>query len=150
MNDSLAIHSKSDDLSVLSLQVELPATPAEVFRCFTEPTTLTKWWPQEAEIEPGTGGSYVLKWPAMGWTLRGSYLVFESDSRLRFTWNWDHGPNLPERIVEISFHSAERNSCRLEITHGDYDSGSIDQEDRSSHEQGWRHFLGQLNELLVH
>ena len=41
----------------LVFEAEYPGIdPAELFTFWTEPDLLTRWWPQEAEIEPHIGG----------------------------------------------------------------------------------------------
>ena len=152
------IEDTSSDQSVLRLRTVVPAPPSRVFAHFTEPNLLTLWWPEEARLDARTGGDLELSWPAMNWTLRGRYLEFAPE-RLRFTWRWEHEPDLPERTVTVEFEGVEEDQaasasghelghCQLTVSHGTYEDSDRDQEDRSGHDAGWRHFLGRLFETL--
>jgi len=131
----------------LILTGEVAASPESLFRHWVEPDLLAQWWAQEAEIDPRVGGEYVLSWPRMGWNLRGRYTRFEPGKQLGFTWNWDHEPNLPERVVDVRFEPAA-GGTRLAITHGPYSDTPEDQQDRQSHLDGWQHFVQRLAEVV--
>lgn len=145
------------------VQVESPATIAVVrarlaglsveqaFEAWTEPDQLVRWWPQQvtmlprAESAPGAG--YVLEWPGMSWRLRGVYLVWECPQLLVFSWQWDHEPNLPQRMVTARFVPGPEHSTELLVTHGVYGESQREQEDRQSHIDGWLFFLDRLASL---
>ncbi len=141
----------------LRVQCDLAAPLRVVFACWVEPALLTRWWPQQAVVEPGAGGAYHLAWPQMGWSLRGHYLVFDMPERLSFTWRWDHDPaEEPERHVAISLAAledaagAEHVTTRLLLTHGPYGATPAEQALRDeSHLAGWRHFLPRLGALVA-
>lgn len=131
----------------LLLTAEFPQlTPNDLFDYFTQPNLLTKWWPQQAETDPQPGGRYRLSWPDMNWELFGEYFTFESGRTLVFSWQWAHDLQMPQRQVKIEFAPHEDGS-KITLTHGSYDNSARDQEDRQSHWDGWRHFLGQLQQL---
>jgi uncharacterized protein YndB with AHSA1/START domain len=97
-------------------------------------------------VEPRVGGRYRLLWPAMGWELFGHYATFEPGERLAFTWEWTHEPELPARLVDITFEP-HGDGCRVTVTHGSYGHTAVEKEDRQSHIDGWFHFLGRLQRL---
>jgi uncharacterized protein YndB with AHSA1/START domain len=125
-------------------------TPAQLFDYWTQPELLTRWWPQEAEIDAQLGGAYHLAWPGMGWHLRGAYTAFEPGQRLGFTWRWDHDAAAePTRQVEVAFEPLG-DGTRLRVTHGPYADTPHDQEIRNEHHLvGWTHFLGQLQQQFT-
>jgi uncharacterized protein YndB with AHSA1/START domain len=118
-------------------------SPQKAFDYFTRPELLTRWWPQEASVEPRAGGVYRMGWPAMNWELSGRYSIFEPAERLAFTWQWSHRPDLPARTVDVVFEPAGQGS-RLTVTHGLYGDTDAEQDDRQSHIDGWIHFLSKL------
>jgi uncharacterized protein YndB with AHSA1/START domain len=138
---------ETDDstLQRLELRGAVPASASEVFAAFVEEGRITQWWPDEADIDPVVGGAYELRWPAMEWTLRGTFTDVDPDRRLAFTWSWDHEPGTPHRTVRITFTPAEAGT-ELTLTHGDYTPA--DAEERQSHLDGWQFFLGRLAALL--
>jgi uncharacterized protein YndB with AHSA1/START domain len=123
-------------------------TPQQVFEYFIKPDLLSKWWPQQAEVDARPSGAYHLSWPGMNWHLRGVYREFVPGEKLTFTWKWDHEPQLPERTVEVIFAPISEGT-RVTIRHGTYDSSPADKDDRQSHIDGWIHFLAQLQKTLT-
>ena len=47
---------------VLRKEIEIAAPVDEVWKALTDPQELTKWFPLEARITPGVGGSLFLSW----------------------------------------------------------------------------------------
>jgi uncharacterized protein YndB with AHSA1/START domain len=132
----------------LIVETDFPGfTPDDLFAHFTEPELLVRWWPQEAEVEPGAGGHYHLSWPGPRWHLRGRHTEWEPGKRLAFTWAWDHDPEgTPGRTVTIEiFPAGEGAGMRLE--HGPYSDSAEDQQARQGHVEGWSYFLPKLKEL---
>lgn len=66
---------------MLEFETELDATPAAVWRALTEAEGLMGWFPLEARVAPGEGGSVWLSWgEGMEWSLDIS--VWEPERRL--------------------------------------------------------------------
>lgn len=118
--------------------------PEYLFTCFVDPSLLVQWWPQTADVDPRLGGSYHLSWPSMNWHLRGDYTEFSPGEALGFTWKWDHDGDKPPRTVRITFEPHQAGT-RLTIVHGTYTESEDDQEERSGHIEGWKHFLTKLD-----
>ena len=133
----------------LRVAADLPSVGTEgLWRAWTDPDELARWWSQEAELDLRVGGAYHLGWPAMGWHLRGEYTEVARPERLAFTWAWDHEPDAPVRTVAIDFQPfVDGSGTRMVITHGPYGPGREEAEDRQSHLDGWRHFLERLASL---
>lgn len=140
--------SESDWLVVMA---EFPTIgPGALFEHWTTPALLRRWWPQEAEAEGHVDGIYHFSWPNMGWSLRGYYTSFEPGKSLSFTWKWDSEPDLaPIRHVIVTFETLAEGGTQLIIIHGPYAESREDQEERAGHLDGWRHFLGRLQQLLL-
>ena len=136
------------DFRVLGLEMRFAGVPLEdVFRHFTEPELLTRWWPQKAEVDASVIGAYRFEWPAMNWVLYGVYTAFEPDRRVEFTWQWEHEPDLPPREVDILFEE-DGDGTKLTLAQGGYGRDDREQADRNSHIEGWTHFLSKLQALL--
>ncbi|GAB4582141.1 MAG: hypothetical protein Fur0022_48970 [Anaerolineales bacterium] len=143
------------------IQVETPTTIAVVkatlpgftaeqaFDAWTQPEKLTAWWPQRVALLPNSdsavGAEYILEWPLMKWTLRGTYLAWERPRLLTFTWKWDHEPDLPMRTVVVQFGQSQENRVSIVIVHGTYSEATRDREDRQSHIDGWLYFMEKLS-----
>ena len=139
------------DLTTLIFETRFPDTNTQkVFNYWTQPTLLQKWWPQEAEIEPHTGGQYHLSWPKMNWHLRGHYTSFEPGERLTFTWRWDDEvEGSYETVVDVTLESNTNGETRMLLTHGPYAETPEEQNLRlEQHLTGWLHFLPRLQECV--
>ena len=121
---------------------EIPGSPAEVYRYFTEASLLTQWWPIEATVDVRTDGEYELAWPSQGTRLLGQYLVVEPAARLVFTWSFAHEPTAP-RTVDLVF-SATDGSTRLVIEH----THGPDRDERQGYIDGWKYFIERLRSIL--
>jgi uncharacterized protein YndB with AHSA1/START domain len=132
----------------LTIQADLPADAARVWDFFVDPALIERWWPAKAESDLRIGGAYVFAWPTQGWTLRGRYTDVEPGRFLGFTWQWDHEPDMPARLVKIAIEPAAGGS-RVTVNHGTYGDTATEREDRQSHRDGWLHFLGRLGEALA-
>ena len=113
----------------------------ELFDYWVTPTLLTQWWPREAEVVPGKGGTYKFLWPEMGWELQGKYLEFEPANKLGFTWKWNHEPiDRPTLYVELRFQDGPNGGTLLTIGQGPYTDSPESQVDRQGHLEGWTHY----------
>jgi len=72
--------------------VEIAQTPARVFKAFTEPLLVTRWYATEASVDARTGGSYRVKLRD-GRVRDASIDVWEPGRRLRLIYMTD--PDLP-------------------------------------------------------
>jgi uncharacterized protein YndB with AHSA1/START domain len=123
---------------VLEGQVD-GASPEDVTRHFTEPELVTTWWAEHAEVD--AAGSFIMRWPAQEWTLRGRFIENDPGRRVRFTWHWDHEPLVPVRTVLVTT-APTGGGTQVTVTHGDY--GPDDADERQGHAEGWQYFFGRL------
>lgn len=144
MSGSPSIRQLPTGLDQLRLEaVYAGAQAAALFDCLTRAGRLVSWWPQTAETDPRLGGRYRLAWPALGQTLFGEYTQFEPGRNLAFTWNWEHAPELSQRVVSVQLAPLGEGT-QLTLAHGPYRADARDQDDRQSHLDGWRYFLARL------
>ena len=117
----------------------IPTPAGDVIPWFVEPEKLKGWWGIDHRIVPAVGGEYVIGWPHIGRTLTGQIAEI-SETRLMFSWNFDHEPDLPPRMAAISVHQ-QGDAARIEIRHGPYRADDSDAEERTGHLEGWTYFL---------
>jgi uncharacterized protein YndB with AHSA1/START domain len=124
--------------------------PRALFDYWTNPTLLRRWWPQVATTDARVDGVYHFSWPGLGWSLRGYYTAFEPGKSLSFTWKWDNEPDLaPIRHVIVTFETLAEGGTQIMIIHGPYGETREDQEERAGHFDGWAHFLGKLQQVVM-
>ncbi|MEL6298742.1 MAG: SRPBCC domain-containing protein [Pseudomonadota bacterium] len=135
-----------------------PAEPARVFRAWTEPDQVMKWFGPgpgslvSAEIDLRVGGAwrFVVSDDDDGRSsLQGEYTVVEPAEQLQFTWRHvreradGEREETPKSTVTVTFepHGA---ATRLHLRH----EGIIREDGRKGVGHGWETTLGQLGDLL--
>ncbi len=138
------------DESALLVKATFPHThPVDLYDYWVRAELITEWWVERvAQLEAVEGGKYQFEWPKIDSTLRGTFQQVVPGLHLRFTWTWDHLPELPLRMVNINFiPTYDERGTYLRIRHGNYDNSDRDQSDRQNHLDGWLYFLERLQEV---
>jgi len=139
--------------TTLQFKRTLSATREKVFRAWTEPAEMKKWFaPSDefsvpfAEVDLRVGGQYRIGMkPPEGnevYIATGTYREVHPPDKLVFTWGWE-GPNWYETRVTIELR-AVGNSTELVLTHELFPSV----EERDKHNHGWMGCVGRLEKLL--
>jgi uncharacterized protein YndB with AHSA1/START domain len=108
----------------------IDAPREEVFRAWTEPEQLRRWWGPgeftcpEAQVDLRPGGSYRLAMqPAAGdpFIVAGTYREVDPPRRLVYTWRWESGPAADgsESLVSVEFND-RGNRTEIVLTHTDF------------------------------
>ena len=137
-------------------EIEIEATPKQVWRALTDADQLTGWYVERAEVEPRAGGKYFISWGEGmdGW---GKIDVWEPPHRLRLVHlpagGGDPGPNDPpleEPIIEEYTIEASGGTTVLRMVN----SGIPDSADWDSFydgtDVGWDGFFLALRHYLLH
>lgn len=127
---------------VVRLVGEVAADPDTVYRYFTDPALLTRWWAEEAKTDPRSDGDYQLSWPSQGTRLLGTYIVVDAGKRLAFTWAFAHEATAPA-TVDIKFLPSDAGT-ELVIEHSHRD----DPDERQGYIDGWRFFIERLRAVI--
>jgi len=144
-------------MNVQSEQLRLERTFAapreEVFRAWTQPEVLRRWWAAapdwegtRAEVDVRVGGRYRLSMrdPQSGdeHTVGGEYVEIDPPARLVYTWTWEGGdadsPSAGSMVTVEFLEDGERTTVVL--TH----DGIADERSRDQHAQGWTGCLDNL------
>lgn len=128
--------------------IEVQATPERVFALWTEPDQLVSWWPEAATFEPRVGGEIRLEFPQGNVT--GEVTRFDPPRGLGFTWIRSDFPDYPT-TVEVSIVDLGGGRSRVELVHSGWDAlpEEYSAEWMPIHDQGWKHFLGKLDDLVA-
>ena len=127
---------------VARLVGNVPGSPDDVYRYFTDAELLTRWWPEAAATDVRTDGEFELSWTSQGSRLLGTYVVVEPSVRLAFTWSFAHEAVSP-RTVDIQFAPDDgATMLTIDHTHGD------DPDERQGYIDGWKFFVERLRDTL--
>jgi len=132
----------------LRLTRVVPARRDVVFRAWTDPEALRRWWvPFEgmtvpaAEVDLRPGGRYRLTMRnAQGeeFHLSGVYREVRPPERLVYTWRWD-GTDDGETLVTVDFEASGARTL-LHLTHERFPDDAV----RDRHGAGWAGVLDRL------
>lgn len=146
--------------TTLRLQRTFAAPRDQVFKAWTDPQALTRWFaPSDAfttpiaEVDLKVGGRYRIQMKAPDGqfhTVAGVYREIVSPSKLVFTWAWEDGgcgskvvmPNV-ETVVTVEFHQRGP-ATEMTLTHEYFPNA----EERDRHGEGWTGCLSQLAKMF--
>jgi uncharacterized protein YndB with AHSA1/START domain len=151
-SDQLPTPSGSDELT-LELTRLLPAGRSVVFRAFSDPRELAKWWGPEGftipslEVEARLGERYRIEMrPPEGdrFYLTGEFREVDAPARLAYTFVWeDPDPDDVDTMVDLSFRDLGEST---EVTLG---QSPFKTEARLRlHRDGWTDSFDKLERLL--
>ena len=137
----------------LALERFYPVAPEKVWRAWTDPEALKRWWGPAAdepvslaELDVRAGGRFRIVFGGKDGKANecaGTYQEVTPPRRLSFTWHWPN--STPERIsvVTITFEASE-GGTQLRFRHEQL----FDETARDNHKRGWTAALGKLDEFL--
>ena len=133
----------------LRLTRVVPAPRDAVFRAWTEPEQLKRWWVPfpgmsvpAAEVDLRPGGRYrftVRNARGEEFHLSGVYREVRPPERLVYTWRWEGADG--ETLVTVDFESSGATTL-LHLTHEQFPDDAV----RDRHGAGW---AGVLDSLVV-
>ena len=140
----------------LTLNRSYPVAPEKVWRAWTDPEALKRWWgpggPDNrvsvAELDVRLGGRFRIVFGGKEGNdheVTGVYVVVQPNRRLAFTWTWPRTTPERESVVTIVF-KAVGNGTELEFRHEQLHDESV----RDGHKRGWTESLAKLEEFLRH
>ena len=140
--------------TTLHLKRTFAAPREKVFRAWTDPEALKRWWgPGEcstsiAEVDLRVGGKYRLGMQCQGdggiFFLNGVYREILPPERLVYTWRWE-SPDMDagETLVTVEFHDHGQ-TTEIVLIHENFPRPEISEQ----HHQGWLGCFDSLAEML--
>ena len=142
---------RSAGASTLEIRRLLPAPPSVVFRAFSEPDELAKWWGPEGftvpslDFHPRVGTRYRIEMqPPEGdaFHLTGEFREVDPPVRLAYTFAWeDPDPDDVETLVELSFRDLGE-STEVVLTQAPFKT----EPRRELHRNGWTDSFDKLEQ----
>lgn len=139
---------------LLSLEVDVSATPAEIFRMWTTEAGVVEFFTNAAKIELRPGGAYemyfLLDAPEGARGSEGCTIIeFEEGRHLAFTWNFP--PHLPairgeHTRVDITLTPLGPDRTRVELLQSGWRCGPEWNKGCKYFDEAWRQVLSNLQE----
>ena len=138
----------------LSLERHYPVAPQKVWRAWTDPQAVAKWWgpgPGEpvslAELDVRVGGRFRIVFggpDGKAHECAGIYKEVVPNRKLVFTWSWPN--STPERISVVTIEFVRSGTgTDLQFRHEQL----FDEKVRDDHKRGWSGTLDKLGEFLT-
>lgn len=130
--------------------VEIAATPDAVWRALTEADQLASWFPVDARVTPGAGGSIWVSWAGAA-TYETRISVWEPSKHLQLVeMDADLSAGQPVAIAQ-DFHIQGRGGTTvLRFVHSGFSKDAQWDDMFEMLESGWRYFLFNLKHYLEH
>ena len=134
----------------LTIKRRFKATPAQVFKAWTEPAQLAQWMggPEitsvDAKADVRVGGRYQIRMTKANdeHNVSGVYREVVPNEKLVFTWAWR---TMPERESLVTVHlKADGDHTIMTFNHEQF----FDEAARDRHEHGWTGSFGKLEKHL--
>jgi uncharacterized protein YndB with AHSA1/START domain len=138
----------------LTLQRVYPVAPEKVWRAWTDPEAIKRWWGpgghedrvSVAELDVRVGGRFRIVFggkEGRDHEVQGVYVVVQPQRKLAFTWTWPNTTPERESVVTIVF-KAEGTGTQLEFKHEELFDESV----RDGHKRGWTESFAKLDDYL--
>jgi uncharacterized protein YndB with AHSA1/START domain len=140
--------------TALHLTREYPVAREKVWRAWTDPQALSRWFGPgntecvlRAEMDVRPGGRYAIAFRTTDGEehgVSGIYQEVTPPSRLSFTWAWKSTPER-ESIVTIELRRTPDGGTQLDFRHERF----FDRAARDNHERGWGGTFQKLERFLL-
>jgi len=135
-----------EDLTgAIEITQRIEAPPEIVFSYLTDGARFSQWMGVGAELDPRPGGRYRIDVDGVHIAI-GEFQQIEPPHRLVMSWGWDGHPTVPpgSTTVEITL-TLERGATVLRLRH----LGLPSEDERRTHADGWRQYIGRLREVAA-
>jgi len=139
--------------ATLRLTRTLAAPRERVFRAWTEPEELRRWFGPDgyatpsAEVDLRVGGKYRLGMRKLPdgevFYLVGTFREVRPPERLVYTWVWEGSPEMGETLITVEFRTRGK-VTEVRLTHELFPTAKV----RDDHEKGWGSCLDKLAKAL--
>jgi len=145
--------SSTEDRSILTIERYYPVAPQKVWRAWTDPQALSRWFGPgedgsvtEARMEVRPGGRYSIAFrtpDGQEHRVSGTYEEVVEGQKLSFTWAWQSTPDRVS-LVTIALRATGR-GCSLSFRHERF----FDAAARDNHERGWTATFAKLDKFIA-
>jgi len=137
----------------LNLSRRYPVAPEKLWRAWTDPEAIKRWWGPDAgdrvslvQLDVRVGGRYRIVFGGPQGTdheVQGVYREVVPHRRLVFTWTWPNSTPERESVVTIVFKAAA-GGTELDFRHEQF----FDEAARDGHRRGWSAAFDRLEQFL--
>jgi uncharacterized protein YndB with AHSA1/START domain len=145
--------AKLNEKPSLTLTRSYPVSPEKIWRAWTDPQAVKKWWGPGAgepvslaELDVRVGGRFRMVFGGLDGKAHecaGTYREVVPNRKLVFTWTWPNSTPERESLVTVTFRRAG-GGTELVFLHEQF----FDEKVRDDHKGGWSGTLDKLERFL--
>jgi uncharacterized protein YndB with AHSA1/START domain len=128
----------------LSFTKSIKAPATEVFRAFTNATSLREWLCDVASVSPRHNGRLYLAWNT-GFYVSGEYVSLEPEKEVVFNWRGKNDPFATKVVVTFQ---TEGDNVQVELNHSGFGAGTDWERIVNEIQSGWEAGLENLVSVL--
>ena len=150
--------TKDTPSRTFDMSIDIDASPDAVWSALTEASELTRWFPLEARVTPGKGGTMYWGWGG-GWAGESRIAEWEPNRRLKLIetrqgFDADGKPlavpgETRELAVEVTLES-HAGKTRVRLVHSGFGDGADWDDELDGVSNGWQFELRGLRHYLEH
>lgn len=137
------------DTRSFEMQLEINSPPEAVWKALTEAHELTRWFPLNARVKPGVGGSV---WTSWGPPYEGESRIeiWEPNRHLRTGWpTWEAQPDAERQRLAVDYHLKGRaGRTMLRLVHSGFGKDAKWDREYDGVSRGWAFELRGLRHYL--
>ena len=141
--------SVSEATRSFEMQLEIDAPPEAVWKAITDAQELTQWFPLDAKVKPGVGGTI---WSSWGPPFEGESVIqiWEPDRHLRTGWpTWGAQPDSERQRLAVDYHLEGRGGKTiLRLVHSGFGKDAKWDKEYDGVSRGWAFDLRGLRHYL--
>ena len=151
-------NTMTDQQRAFEMSIDLDAAPADVWRALTDAEELVRWFPLQARVTPGAGGTMFWSWGETGdWETRidawepGRLLrLIQTDARPYDAEGRPLPPGQaePAKLVMEFTLETDRGKTRLRLVHSGFGRGTAWDHELEGISEGWQAELRSLRHYL--
>jgi uncharacterized protein YndB with AHSA1/START domain len=142
------------DARRFTMSIDVNATPEDVWRALTDAGELVRWFPLQARVTPGVGGTMFWGWDAH-WAWESTIEEWQPGKRLTlvetrpaFDAKGDPLPGTPQRMAMEFTIETHEGRTRLRLVHAGFGRGANWDDELDSVSAGWQFELRGLRHYL--
>jgi uncharacterized protein YndB with AHSA1/START domain len=131
-------------------RIEIAASPDAVWRALTEADQLASWFPVDARVTPGAGGSIWVSWAGAA-TYETRIRIWEPSKRLQLVEkDVDIPAGQPVAVAQDFYIEGKGGTTVLRFVHSGFSPDAQWDEMFEMMQSGWRYFFFHLKHYLEH
>ncbi len=151
MHKLMAEETMANETRSVDVAVDIEAPPDVIWRALTDPTELVHWFPFQAAVTPGPGGTVTWSW-AEKWTWESQIDLWEPGRRLRLVQDEQRpfdveggllppGESVAAHMVMDFTLETVAGRTRLRLVHSGFGRGAAWDDELDGVSVGWKHEL---------